>query len=278
MWPAPLPYPQPAKPGVSGSERFRLRRRRVLGAQGLANLYFGVCSFLAPGSPHKEVSGSGPEDSSFSDVQVAALKRYERGCERLARLGALPRTGGRKALADKLAILEVRKYGGPAFRPSGCPPPLKADEFDFPDVAERIRLEDFNDGLFLDMLQLPSEYVREAPSTGAMPHAFMPKPATEWVTYVKMVDAGQGLTVLGAEDVARCPDGGPLLAGFFPVAKTVTPGAPPPSRGIMDRRPQNALEFQLPTPTLPHGTQLGLIILEPHEGFCITLRDLSIFL
>ena len=44
----------------------------------------------------------------------------------------------------------------------------------------------------------------------------------------------------------------------------------------MDRRPQNVLEVQLPTPT-PHGTQLGLIIFEPHEGFCITVRDLSNF-
>ena len=59
MWPAPLPYPQPAKPGISNSERSRLRRRRVLGAQGLANLYFGVCSVLALGSPTKRFRGLG---------------------------------------------------------------------------------------------------------------------------------------------------------------------------------------------------------------------------
>ena len=38
---------------------------------------------------------------------------------------------------------------------------------------------------FVNMLQQPNEYVREAPAEGAMPHTFMHKPIAEGVKYLK---------------------------------------------------------------------------------------------
>ena len=82
--------------------------------------------------------------------------------------------------------------------------------------------------------------------------------------------------MLGEEEVARDHNGDVLINGFFDVTKPVKkPGDFQKHRGITDRRPANAYEEKIDGEPLPHGSQLGLIVLKPDQGFRGNFEDLS---
>lgn len=106
---------------------------------------------------------------------------------------------------------------------------------------------------------------------GVLPVGYAPRPLDQWLSYLERVDAADGLCVLGAEEAPR-HEGTALTAGFFAVPKDECR-----CRGITDRRPQNSMELPLPQRRLPHGTMLGLLLLNADEGLRVYLRDLENF-
>ena len=276
LWPAPVPYGGIAHhPDGRCSPHLKRRRRRWRGKQLGANLYFGLCSFLAFGSPAVPVPVA-TQGVALSEAQGAALERYEQAYDRLARVGVTPLTGGRKPLAARLAKLHLTKYGDSTTKMSERPIDIQAEEFDFPATAATVPLMKLNHGAYLEALENPETIVRDAPPLGRVPVPYLPRPLHEWLAYLRKVDAAQGLEVLGEEEVARDSEGHALVGGFFGVEKSNANGIRR-CRGIMDRRPQNSLEATLPTPVLPHGAMLCSIILRPHERLRVSCRDLENF-
>ena len=77
-------------------------------------------------------------------------------------------------------------------------------------------------------------------------------------------------SLIPEEEVAVGADFRKLIAGLFTV-----PHKPESDRLIIDRRPQNATEARLRWATLPHGSLLGQIRLEPHEDIRGSGDDVS---
>ncbi len=105
---------------------------------------------------------------------------------------------------------------------------------------------------------------------GETPVAYLPRPREEWLAYVGRVWEAGGLDLFSANEDPMDEQERPLVAGFFCVEK-----AGGSLRGITDRRPQNAWEEQIPAPVLPHGSQLGLVVLNPDEDLAYWAEDLS---
>ena len=78
------------------------------------------------------------------------------------------------------------------------------------------------------------------------------------------------IVLIPAEDVPLDSDGKPILGGIFCV-----PHKPGADRLINDRRPPNLHEGSLHWESLPHGSQLCLMILHPEEILRGSGDDLS---
>ena len=100
----------------------------------------------------------------------------------------------------------------------------------------------------------------------------MPQPESEFLAYMKRVVAADGAELLSDAEIARSPDGTPLLNGFFPAAKNADE-----DRGITDRRPSNLFERALAQPRLPHGSQWSQVVLDQASSMRFSKKDLPDF-
>ena len=87
----------------------------------------------------------------------------------------------------------------------------------------------------------------------------MIKPDVEQKLRQKLVQGGLGSLILES-DVATCSQGRKLIAGRFTV-----PHKAESDRPIIDGRPQNAIESRVTWATLPHGSLLCQLHLQPDK-------------
>ena len=181
----------------------------------MCNLFFGTCSFLALGSPR----GALAHDTAMcllSPAQDSALGLFQRGYDRLARLGPVVAEGGRKPLKQRLHHLRLVEYGTCPAPPSSQPLNISDARLDFPERAGTVPLAKINSGLLRDALQDPSLILRDALEGGKMPRTCPPRPFDEWLRYMVRVQKAGGCVVLGRGEVLTDPDGHVAENGLFP--------------------------------------------------------------
>ena len=72
----------------------------------------------------------------LTGAQLGALEPFNRGYSRLARLGAMPLTGGRKSLQKRIDQMTAEQYGHQlAGEATSCPLAVSAEALDFPQEA-----------------------------------------------------------------------------------------------------------------------------------------------
>ena len=152
---------------------------------------------------------------------------------------------------------------------------LKASELDLPDIGALIPMEKHLSPQTV-ALWTSSDLIRHS-APGPTPESAMLVTDDEWVAAVVRLRGSSLLTSLPLKDVAVSPLGDTLRSGVFCLVKKVNADGSVVVRLIIDRRPQNYWEYNLPGLELPHAVMFTKFILSPEKMIRLSLRDASNF-
>ena len=267
VFPSPLPFPDaevPTKAALGSRRRKReLEHRR---AERWANRLFGVFSFWEAGCPRdadRVQAALAPLSRVPSELQLALAANVKEDILPFCRLGspAVPGRGG-ATLQGLLDNLSFCGYSGadPTLPLAGALPVLPG-RISLPTKAGTIRPSEVLCGerrkVFEDLAKLVAPSAPPPPSGIRACHLLTPQHERAVLAELFAADM---IVLVPEEEVPRDAEGGFILGGLFCV-----PHKSASERLINDRRPQNFHELLLSWESLPHGSQLGLLVPQPDE-------------
>jgi hypothetical protein len=285
--PFPAPSPLGFLLGAGSAPRSRRRRSRwTLGgaARQLVAFQFGVLSALALGSSRVIKSISRPWVScSLNPTQQETALRFLFLAKSLCRVRGTPLTGGRADLAEALKSLRPSGSGtvlgscDVLDEDSGLPRSARPGEIqsvvssrlDVPSKGGVVSTEAY---LHPDTRAMwcDSHSMIDPEREGSTPEAAFFCSQTEWALSLKRLRDSNMFSALPLNEMARAPDGVIPRAGVFALLK-----GSGLQRLIIDRRPWNFWERDLPGLRLPHSVCFTKLLLSPDVRIRMHLRDAS---
>lgn len=291
-WPAVSPASyllgtkEPQVIGVSRSRRRAARWNIKRAAASMVSLQFGLLSALALGFERlNELTHQSWVGGRLSKAQRETAQSFFQQARLLSRVRGSPCAGGQARLEAAIVSLDVGgEYHLGRLSPGSSLPQqlarspekglpgdlcwLTAEALDLPEIGACIPAKDWLSEPTLQMWCDPASLHAERETLPAKPALLCSD--SEWMKVLDRLRRRSLLSDLPLSKIPRDPSGALLTAGAFGIIKNATR-----LRFIIDRRPANHYERQLPGLNLPHGVCFTKFLLGPGEILRLHLRDAS---